>query len=188
MAGHYDMGLVPLRSDMHRHNLATTPQNTEENAYFKSSISVTASPKVASSPHRTVVASPVGLIHVLGFTPGEGEQGVPITANINFSSEVGSAVRVRLVVGHRAIATCVRELADETYGKWQLEGTVPPFAKQQTASPKVLLTVQAVNLGDVVLDSVTFGEFTYWESGKYTFGAHPTKLTILFRIQLPISQ
>jgi hypothetical protein len=70
-------------------------------------------------------------------------------------------------VGRRAIATQVRELADQTYGRWQLEGTVPPFARQRTLSPKVLLTAQVVNLDNVVLDSVTFGEFTYWESGGH---------------------
>jgi hypothetical protein len=125
----------------------------------------TFSSKVASSPHPTVVSSAVGLILVLGYTPGEGEQGIPITANINFSCQVGPAVRVRLVVGRRAIATQVRELPDGTYGRWQLEGTVPPFSRQRTTSPKVLLTAQAVDVDDVVLDSVTFGEFTYWESG-----------------------
>src|SRR5882762_3678132 len=147
---------IPSGVDIRLHDLADTSVYSDENDHQKQAILDT---KMTPYSHPTTVASVVGLIHVLGYTPGEGEQGIPITANINFSSQVGPAVRVRLVVGCRAIATQVRELADATYGRWQLEGAVPPFSRQQTTSPKVLLTVQAVNSDDVVLDSVTFGEF-----------------------------
>jgi len=164
--GHRDMSFMPLGADMRRHNFAIPSSNADENAPKPAILSIVSS-KAVSFPQPTVVTSTVGLIHVLGYNPGEGEQGVPITANINFSCQVGPAIRVRLVVGRRAIATQVRELDDQMYGRWQLEGTIPPFARQQTRSPKVLLTVQAVDFDNVVLDSVTFGDFTYWESGEY---------------------
>jgi hypothetical protein len=144
---------------MGRHNIT----DAEKNTVLESTTEVGTAPNAL--PHPTVVASAIGLIHVLGYTPGEGEQGIPITANINFSCQVGPAVRVRLVVGRRAIATQVHELSDQTYGRWQLEGTIPPFAIQRTKSQNVVLTVQAVNFYDAVLDSVTFGEFTYREPG-----------------------
>jgi hypothetical protein len=158
---------MPLISDMRPHNFPNPPSYPDVNAFSKPGILASPS-KAASSHDPAMITSGVGLIHVLGYTPGEGEQGIPITANINFSCQVEPAVRVRLVVGRRAIATQVKELIDQTYGRWQLEGTVPPFARQRTTSPKVFLTVQAVNLDNVVLDSVTFGEFTYWESGRCT--------------------
>jgi hypothetical protein len=167
MASERDISLS-LGSDIRReYNFAIPSSGANENAFPEPAVleAISSSKAVSSLP--TVVTSTVGLIHVLGYNPGEGEQGVPITANINFSCQVGPAVRVRLVVGRRAIATQVRELVDQTYGRWQLEGTVPPFLRQPTGSPKVLLTVQAVDFENVVLDSVTFGEFTYWESGEY---------------------
>jgi hypothetical protein len=167
MTSERDISLMSLGSDIRReYDFVIPSSGADESAFPKPAVLEAISSKAVSS-HPIVVTSTVGLIHVLGYNPGEGEQGVPITANINFSCQVGPAVRVRLVVGRRAIATQVRELVDQTYGRWQLEGTVPPFLRQPTASPKVLLTVQAVNFENVILDSVTFGEFTYWESGEY---------------------
>lgn len=116
----------------------------------------------------TSVASPVGMIHVFGYTPAEGEQGVPITVQINFTQLVDQSVFVRLVVGLKPVATRVRELAETSFGRWQLEGAAPPFDRQSSANnaTKVLITVQALNQDNAILDSVTFGEFQYWESGN----------------------
>ena len=112
--------------DMPRQDFGDSQVVSDENVVSRSPVTSTPSEsKAVSSPQPPVVTSAVGLIHVLGYTPGEGEQGVPITANINFTCNVGSAVRVRLIVGRRAIATQVHELADQMYGKWQVEGTVP---------------------------------------------------------------
>jgi hypothetical protein len=115
------------------------------------------------NPPPAAVASPTGMIHVIGYTPAEGEQGVPITAHIDFHCNTADAVYVRLVVGNKAIATHVRELPVTSRGRWQLEAAVPSL---ETPSSKVLLTVQALNDQNSILDSVTFGEFTYWESGR----------------------
>jgi hypothetical protein len=108
------------------------------------------------------------MIQVHGYTPTEGEKGVPITVHIDFNDKYHQAVYVRLVVGHKPIATRVRELFETTYGKWQLEGAAPAFAGQHSTSAKVAISVQALNEDNVVLDSFTFGEFTYWESGPFT--------------------
>lgn len=160
-----DTMTAPL--EMRQQNFGNQAIISNENAVARNhTTSMPLESKAASSPRATVVTSTVGLIRVHGYTPGEGEQGVPITANISFEYYVEPTVCVRLVVGRRAIATQVRELADPSHGKWQVEGTVPPPVRQQPASPKVLLTVQAVGADNIILDSVTFGEFTYWESGE----------------------
>ncbi|KAH7923943.1 hypothetical protein BV22DRAFT_998456, partial [Leucogyrophana mollusca] len=99
-------------------------------------------------------SSSVGMIHILSYAPPEGEQSVPITANFSCKGDLGAGIHIRLVVGRRAVSTKVRELEPIGYGRWQLEAAAPPFAKQQSVSTKVPLTVQAVNKENVVLDSV----------------------------------
>jgi hypothetical protein len=129
----------------------------------------TADPAALSSLHidpaasSNVVFSPSGTIHVLGYTPSEGERGVPITVRIHFQPDGTDALFVRLVVGQKAIATKVRELPNYSYGRWQLDANIP--ANDPSFSPKVLLSVQALNDKNEILDSVTFGEFSYWSPG-----------------------
>ncbi|RXW13612.1 hypothetical protein EST38_g12238, partial [Candolleomyces aberdarensis] len=109
-----------------------------------------------------VIVSPTGIIHVLGYTPAEGEPGVPITVRIHFHPELADAMFVRLVIGHKAVATKVRELPGTVYGCWELDAVAPPFDREQYSSSKVLISVQALNEENAVLDSVVFGEFSYW--------------------------
>jgi len=117
------------------------------------------------SPSR-VAASPTGIIHVLGYTPTEGERGVPITVRIHFHPDLADAMYVRLVVGQKAVATKVRELPGVTYGRWQLDASAPSFDRDQNLSTKVSISVQALNDDNVILDSVVFGEFSYWTPGR----------------------
>lgn len=118
-----------------------------------------------ASPDHSSIVSPAGIIHVLGYTPTEGERGVPITVRIHFQPDLASAMYVRLVVGTKAVPTKVRLLPSVTYGRWQLHAAAPPFDKSLSPSTKVLISVQALNEENTILDSVTFGEFTYWASG-----------------------
>ncbi|KAF8891673.1 hypothetical protein BD779DRAFT_1670658 [Infundibulicybe gibba] len=120
----------------------------------------TGSPK---PPH--IIISPEGSIHVLSYTPTEGERGVPITAQIHLQPISTQSIYVRLVVGHQAVATQVRELQGEPYGRWQLHASAPAFDPRQSASSKLPLRVQLLNEDDAILDSVTFGEFSYWTPG-----------------------
>ena len=115
------------------------------------------------------VTSPTGIIHVLGYTPTEGERGVPITVRIHFHPDLADALYVRLVVGNKAVPTRVCELHGTTYGRWQLHAAAPPFDRLQFPSTKVLISVQALNEDDAILDSVTFGEFSYWAPGMFSF-------------------
>lgn len=113
------------------------------------------------------VISPTGIIHVLGYTPTEGERGVPITVRIHFHPDLADAMYVRLVIGNKAVPTKVHQLHGLTYGRWQLHAAAPPFDRLQSPSKKVLISIQALNEDNAILDSVTFGEFSYWTSGKF---------------------
>ena len=108
-----------------------------------------------------VVVSPKGIIHVLGYTPKEGERGVPITVRLHFRCDLSEPIYIRLLVGLKPVATKVREVTGSVYGRWQLDATVPPY-EEEKASTKVLLSVQALNDDYNVVDAVTFGEFSYW--------------------------
>ncbi|KAG1878208.1 hypothetical protein F4604DRAFT_1652486 [Suillus subluteus] len=112
-----------------------------------------------------VPSSSVGILHVLGYTPAEGEQNVPVVVNFNCSADLAAGSHIRLVVGRRAVGTKVRELGPTGYGHWQLEATVPLFSRHNSTSPNMPLTIQALADDKTLLDSVTFGEFTYREPG-----------------------
>ncbi|KAF9071102.1 hypothetical protein BDP27DRAFT_552994 [Rhodocollybia butyracea] len=116
-------------------------------------------PSATSASH-----SPNNMIHVLEYSPKEGERGVPITVRLHFNHSSSDAVFLRLVVGTRPLPTKVRELPNVTYGNWQLDATAPSF--EGFDSDKVLLSVQALDQNNQVMDTVTFGEFTYWISNN----------------------
>ena len=126
------------------------------------------------------VISPTGIIHVLGYTPTEGERGVPITVRIHFHPDLADTMYVRLVIGNKAVPTRVCQLHGTTYGRWQLHAAAPPFDRLQFPSTKVLISIQALNEDHAVLDSVTFGEFSYWAPGIFP----PLFLLILFGLTI----
>lgn len=121
------------------------------------------------------VISPAGTIHVIGYTPSEGECGVPITVRIHFQPGVADSLYVRLVIGDKAIATKVSELHDCSYGRWQIGAHIPP--SDPHLPTKVPLSIQAVNRNNEVLDSVVFGEFSYWSSGSSSFSTTSSQNT-----------
>lgn len=110
-----------------------------------------------------VPSSSIGILHVLGYTPAEGEQNTSIIVNFNCTADLAPVSHIRLVVGRRAVGTKVRELGPAGYGHWQLEATVPLFSRHNSASPNLPLTIQALANDKKLIDSVTFGELTYWE-------------------------
>ncbi|KAJ7262302.1 hypothetical protein B0H12DRAFT_324225 [Mycena haematopus] len=105
------------------------------------------------------------MIQVLDFNPNEGEEGVPITVRIHFHSDSTEPIHVRLVVANKAVSTAVRELEGVEYGRWQLDAAAPALGHLTMTDNRVLITVQALDAQNTVLDSVPVGEFTYWESG-----------------------
>ncbi|KAF8894919.1 hypothetical protein CPB84DRAFT_1782635, partial [Gymnopilus junonius] len=122
-----------------------------------------------------IVVSPNGIIHVLGYTPTEGEHGVPITVRIDFHPDLADAC-VRLVLGTKA-----RLL-------WSLAArcSSPPFDPTDSASSgtKVLISVQALSKENTIIDSVTFGEFSYWAPGTASSSNNRRQLP---RLQIPNS-
>ncbi|KAF7321411.1 hypothetical protein MKEN_00661600 [Mycena kentingensis (nom. inval.)] len=102
---------------------------------------------------------------VLGFNPQEGEEGAPITVRIHFHADnTDDPIHVRLVIGNKPVNTAVRELQGHDYGRWQLDAAAPALAQLSNVdSNKVLVTVQALNADNFVLDSVPVGEFSYWD-------------------------
>ncbi|KAK7035267.1 hypothetical protein VNI00_012034 [Paramarasmius palmivorus] len=115
--------------------------------------------------HHHQIISPNKMINVVSYSPHEGERGVPITVTIHFNHSSSNAIFVRLVVGSRAVATKVREMPNDQYGRWQLDAIIPPLDPSHP-SDKVPLSVQALDQTNQVLDSVTFGEFSYWLSDR----------------------
>ncbi|KAJ6475230.1 hypothetical protein C8R47DRAFT_692699 [Mycena vitilis] len=111
-------------------------------------------------------AAGLRMIQVLDFNPNEGEEGAPITVRIHFHSNTTEPIHVRLVVGNKAISTAVRELGGVDYGRWQLDAAAPALGHVSATDNKVLITVQALNSENTVLDSVLVGEFSYWECGS----------------------
>ncbi|KAJ6499426.1 hypothetical protein C8R45DRAFT_115290 [Mycena sanguinolenta] len=114
-------------------------------------------PQLAAAPH---------MIQVLDFNPNEGEEGAPITVRIHFHSESTEPIHVRLVVGNKAVSTTVRELDTVEYGTWQLDAAAPALGHLSTTDNRVLITVQALDAQNTVLDSVPVGNFTYWEGDE----------------------
>ncbi|KAG6891732.1 hypothetical protein C0992_006152 [Termitomyces sp. T32_za158] len=112
-----------------------------------------------------VVISPTGIINVLGYTPNEGEPGTPISVRIHFHPDFSEEIYVRLVIGRKPVPTSVREIHDAPYGRWQLDAVAPSFDSSSATTPKVLLSVQALNKDNAILDTATFGEFSYWAPG-----------------------
>ncbi|KAK1229154.1 hypothetical protein PQX77_007726 [Marasmius sp. AFHP31] len=112
--------------------------------------------------------SPNGMFRVVGYSPQEGEGGVPITVRMDFIHSSPDAIFVRLVVGVRPVPTKVEELPTEKFGKWKLDATVPVLDSSAT-SERVLLSVQALNQSNRVLDAVTFGGFSYWLSDRSNY-------------------
>ncbi|KAJ3868558.1 hypothetical protein EV359DRAFT_32051 [Lentinula novae-zelandiae] len=107
--------------------------------------------------------SPNNMIHVLEYSPHEGEIGVPITVRLHFNPNNSSdAVFLRLVVGSTPMPTKVRELSELTYGRWQLDAIAPAFENPALGSDRVPLSVEALDKNSHVIDTVTFGEFAFW--------------------------
>lgn len=132
------------------------------------------------------------LIVVQDYSPMEGESAVPITATVDFchpddspSHKVKadgadpSQVKLRLVLGRMVLRTIIRKLDSPAgvprgksttgSGRWQVSSVAPSLEKLCFPRRKpVPLTLQVVVNGTEVLDSVTFGSFSYWESSEDT--------------------
>lgn len=131
----------PLQSTMHT---ASTPPYTHVNAL---------------SPNR--------ILHVLAYSPADGELDAPITVRLHCQSDLASNIYIRLVVGQKPVHSRISAApVPDAYGQWQLNAAAPrpPAFAPDANSLTVDLSVQALNEQGQVLDSVAFGHFTYWRT------------------------
>ncbi|KAG6820880.1 hypothetical protein H0H93_010224 [Arthromyces matolae] len=156
----------------HHHNSAEHPLDIVDNAVHTADLLV---------PPPNVVVSANNIIHVLGYTPSEGEPGTPITVRIHFHPGFSEEIYVRLVIGRKPVPTTVREIQDAPYGRWQLDAIAPPFDHSvSSSSPKAPLSVQALNKDNTILDTAVFGEFSYWAPGLLSpLSLEPSHTTLI---------
>jgi len=113
------------------------------------------------------------MFRILRYTPYEGEQGILITVHTYFHNPHPTLkIFIRLLVGSMAVATKIQraQVLDGEEDLWRLEGMIPRFDSHRSPSQTVTVSVQALDRNNTILDHVTFGEFTYWESGPSQSG------------------
>lgn len=135
----------------------------------------TASSSVAIAPgaNSGSVVSQGGMVTVHSYTPSTGQSGTCITTYLDFSTNNQGPVRLRLVFGDVPRPTIVEANSDDSYtqfqGSWTMKAYVPSIdcvsAHLATARPdgrlEWPLSIQALDSNGSVLDSVTFGAFSY---------------------------
>ena len=119
------------------------------------------------SPVPNNVACPTssrpGIFEVRNYTPRMGRSGTTVVIETFISSL--KQVSVRIVIGSKAIYTSV-ENVQGVKDLWRCTGSVPEFGMHKNASDRtVIVSIQALD-GWRVIDSLSFGYFTYWEYGK----------------------
>lgn len=105
-----------------------------------------------------------GNLSVLSYSPAHGTAGTRLQVTFNCKNDIGLDVRVRLVVGSLRVTTSIDESEPPGSGSWQLDASVPSFAKARWPSSTVPLTIEAVDKDNRVLDWVRFGAFTYGDA------------------------
>ena len=136
------------------------------------------------------LVSPRGMIVVLSHTPSEGEANIPVTVTVELRLDAAgedsafanrmslNSMKLRLVFGRTAVRTLVNRLPSpsqpdsngETEQKnvlrLRLHANAPPHSEVRFPEFRVPLTVQAMDDSTEILDSFTFGYFTYWTPSK----------------------
>lgn len=113
--------------------------------------------------------SPYGLFHILDFMPREGEEGMVLTVDTLFDADPRRPLCIRLIIGNHCTTTAVRTLIAQTErdpALMRVECTIPAFYRHASLDASVPLTIQAMDGQDRVVDSVTFGDFSYWQRGE----------------------
>ncbi|KAH9058813.1 hypothetical protein EDB87DRAFT_1739157 [Lactarius vividus] len=136
------------------------------------------------------------ILEVRNYSPELGRSGTTLVIEtFIFSSK---QVSIRIVIGSKAIHTSVGKVqgVDDL---WRCTGSVPEFGTLKNASGRtVIVSIQALEEWRV-LESLSFGYFTYWEYGKllvFLIGPHrlpppikpePREATTLLDVERPRS-
>ncbi|KAH9046879.1 hypothetical protein EDB84DRAFT_1463952 [Lactarius hengduanensis] len=125
------------------------------------------------------------ILEVRDYTPQLGRGGTTLVIEtFIFSSK---QVSIRIVIGSKAINTSVGKVqgVDDL---WRCTGSIPEFGTLKNASGRtVIVSIQALE-GWRVLDTLSFGYFTYWEYGlPPPVKAEPSEATTLLDVKRPRS-
>ncbi|KIJ49706.1 hypothetical protein M422DRAFT_28068 [Sphaerobolus stellatus SS14] len=124
------------------------------------------------------VTSPSGMLVVHSYGPPRAPPGTPLTAQVDFTNLSGANVRLRIVFGDLALPTSVtpnipttERVRGQERGDWTLKVAIPQpgQAAAHTAANMGMtdgrlqwpLTLQALDAVGTLLDSVSFGLFSY---------------------------
>ena len=103
------------------------------------------------------------MLEVCNYTPQMGRSGTTVVIDTKIHSL--KQVSIRIVVGSKAVYTSVENVKG-VEDLWRCTGSVPEFGVHRNASSRtVIVSIQALD-GWRVLETVSFGYFTYWEYGK----------------------
>lgn len=126
-------------------------------------MNVSAFPLQAPDNVASSASSRPRMLEVRNYTPQMGRSGTTVVIETFIFSL--KQVSVRIVIGSKAIYTSV-ESVQGVKDLWRCTGSVPEFGlHKNTSNRTVIVSVQALD-GWRVIDSVSFGYFTYWEYGK----------------------
>lgn len=147
-------------------------------------------PATPACPPASPSISPRGMIVVLDHTPSEGEANIPITVTLelrldawgddgSFASNMSlNSMKLRLVFGRTAVRTLVSRLSPTSQPdgsgetgprdamQLRLHANAPSHSEVRFPAYRVPLTIQAMDETTKVLESFTFGSFTYWTPSK----------------------
>lgn len=180
-------------SDLNRTSQPCSPSVREFRRPI-SQVNSSSSPGSASTTLLGRSTSPLvsarGMIVVLDFTPSEGEADTPVTVNLQLRSNPGddkedlgqkmslTSLKLRLVFGRTAVKTTVRRLPPSLLAMkdhrdqksplhLQLRASAPSYSEARFPEQFcVPLTIQAMDGSTKVVESFTFGSFSYWAPSK----------------------
>lgn len=163
------------------------PQSTQSLPDMESTTSSSAG--IISSTNSGSAVSQAGMVTVHSYTPYTGQTGTCITTYLDFSTNIQGPVRLRLVFGDVPRPTIVEANSDDSYtqshqGSWTMKAYVPSidYVSAHLATPRPdgrlewPLSIQALDSNGSVLDSVTFGAFSY-DNYSDSPGPSPTTST-----------
>ncbi|KAF8270252.1 hypothetical protein EI94DRAFT_801568 [Lactarius quietus] len=125
------------------------------------------------------------MLEVRNYTPQMGRSGTTVVIETYIHSP--KQVSIRIVIGSKAIYTSVENVQGVT-DLWRCTGSVPDFrVHKNTSNRTVIVSIQALD-GCRVLDSVSFGYFTYWEYAiPPPIKAEPNEGKTFLDVELPPS-
>lgn len=122
------------------------------------------------------IASPNGMLIVYSYSPASAPPGAALNAYVDFTNLSGTNVHLRVVFGDLALPTSVspnvppqERPPGQERGEWRLRISVPFVGQASTQMAKTgqdgrlewPLTVQALDSGGNLLDTIGFGVFAY---------------------------